>query len=234
MPPPKLSRQLSSVGGVSRVRRIEPPGVRSTAPTIVLGIDPSLTAIGLAALTISGELADLRTFKPTGTGVRRLDQIRSGVTKWVTQLMVIQECPVIHIAMEGYSFGSKMGQGSHSHSLGEAGGTIKLVLFDVLQGIVVYPSVPVPTQVKKFASGSGTIPKDQVSKHVYKKWGVDARDNNQADAYVLARIALALATGTAEFQYERDVVTSMRNSKGGTSIHAEAPNELRYEAALRL
>jgi Holliday junction resolvasome RuvABC endonuclease subunit len=134
--------------------------------------------------------------------------------------------------MEGYSFGSKMAGGSQSHSLGEAGGTIKLALFDGLLStgwpIVAYPSLPVPSQVKKFAAGSGTVPKDQVSKHVFKKWDVDAADNNQADAYVLARIALALVTGET-LTYEKAVIDAMRKSG---SVHAEAPPELQYESRL--
>jgi Holliday junction resolvasome RuvABC endonuclease subunit len=118
---------------------------------------------------------------------------------------------------------------SRPHSLGEAGGTMKLTLRDTVMGIVGYPSIPTPQQIKKFCSGSGVVPKDQVSKYVYKKWGVDAMDNNQADAYSAARIAMALALGITELQYEADVIAAMKKA---ASVHQEAPDTLRYEAAL--
>lgn len=52
--------------------------------------------------------------------------------------------------------------------------------------------IPAPSQVKKFVSGKGTCPKDQVTKEVYKRWGVDTKDDNQADACCMAYFAEAL------------------------------------------
>lgn len=137
---------------------------------------------------------------------------------------------IVHVAMEGYGFNAMKGQGSHAHSLGEAGGVIKLVLHDFFLGALPgYPSIPVPQQIKKFASGKGNSPKDQVSKEVFRKWGVDAKDNNQADAYVLARIALALVDGGGLLSYEQEVIDAMKKA---ASVHAEAPGTLQYEARL--
>jgi Holliday junction resolvasome RuvABC endonuclease subunit len=49
-----------------------------------------------------------------------------------------------------------------------------------------------PNQLKKFVTGKGNGPKDQISMHLYKNWGIEAADNNQADAAGLAKIAQAV------------------------------------------
>lgn len=78
--------------------------------------------------------------------------------------------------------GSRAGQ---AFSIGELGGVIKLMLH---MNKIPYTDVP-PTVLKKFVTGKGTAMKDDIMLHVYKKWGWTAPDNNQADAYGLARMA---------------------------------------------
>ena len=43
-----------------------------------------------------------------------------------------------------------------------------------------------PTQVKKFETGSGVAPKDNMLKSVFKKHGFDTTSNNVADACAIA------------------------------------------------
>jgi Holliday junction resolvasome RuvABC endonuclease subunit len=48
-------------------------------------------------------------------------------------------------------------------------------------------------QLKKFACGRGQgIQKGIIIREAYKKWGIDAKDDNQADAAVLAYMAEGL------------------------------------------
>ena len=47
-----------------------------------------------------------------------------------------------------------------------------------------------PTTLKKFVTGTGRAKKDLMLLKVYKKWGVEFSDDNLADAYGLARMAL--------------------------------------------
>jgi len=47
-----------------------------------------------------------------------------------------------------------------------------------------------PGTLKKFAAGDGRAKKDLMLLNVYKKWGVEFDDDNLADAYSLARMAL--------------------------------------------
>ena len=46
-----------------------------------------------------------------------------------------------------------------------------------------------PGTLKKFVTGKGTGKKELMLKEVYKKWGEDFDDNNECDAYCLARMA---------------------------------------------
>lgn len=48
------------------------------------------------------------------------------------------------------------------------------------------------SQLKKFILGKGSGDKSQVLKEVFKRYKVDAADDNQADACVLAHIAEAV------------------------------------------
>jgi crossover junction endodeoxyribonuclease RuvC len=49
-----------------------------------------------------------------------------------------------------------------------------------------------PSQLKKFCTGKGTGPKSIILREVFRRWGVDAADDNQADACVLAYLAEAI------------------------------------------
>jgi Holliday junction resolvasome RuvABC endonuclease subunit len=68
--------------------------------------------------------------------------------------------------------------------------------------------IPAPSQLKKFVSGNGNCPKDMICKEVYKRWNIDTKDDDQADAVVGAHLAEALArklrgediSGYAKFQ----------------------------------
>ena len=47
-----------------------------------------------------------------------------------------------------------------------------------------------PGTLKKFVTGKGQCKKDLILLKVYKKWGEEFDDNNLADAYSLARMAI--------------------------------------------
>lgn len=89
----------------------------------------------------------------------------------------------LDIGVEGYSM---HGKGDLTIAP-ELGGIVRLELL----GFGRIHEIP-PAALKKFATGKGNAPKDSVMLNVYKRWGVDFGDNNLADAYVLARIALHL------------------------------------------
>lgn len=142
--------------------------------------------------------------KPKTKGARRLWELRDGLVEWVSKLQA--EAPVKHIVMEGYGFSSQKGV-----VLGELGGMVKLALLDHfgVEEQIAYPSIPTSQQLKMFCGLAGNAQKNLMLKAVYKKWGKDFADDNEADAYALAKIACSLTLG-ARFEYEKTVLAKIK------------------------
>lgn len=75
-------------------------------------------------------------------------------------------------------------------------------------------SVPVieipPTTLKKFI---GANKKDEVMMKVYKRWGFEAKTNDQADAYVLARIGVNLIGAAAMSKEDKATLSKLKNDE---------------------
>jgi crossover junction endodeoxyribonuclease RuvC len=70
------------------------------------------------------------------------------------------------------------------------------------------------TQLKKYATGKGKGPKGIVIREIYKKWGIDADDDNQADACVLAHIAEALYRNPGDLhKYQQDTLDKIQDER---------------------
>ena len=68
-----------------------------------------------------------------------------------------------------------------------------------------------PSQVKQFATGKGNANKEVVLQQVYKRWGVEFNDNNQADAYVLAQIGRAYLSEMDNLtDFQQKVIRALR------------------------
>ena len=155
----------------------------------VIGIDQSLTGTGVAEIDHDGKL------------IRR-ELLKIGKSKSVERLKLICDQIVVFcqqvngrfvVAREGYSFGSR---GRATFSLGELGGCIDLTLFTAsLTGMVSYYVIP-PTVVKKFCFGSGSVKKDSAYLlSVYNKFRIEFPDDNQADAFMIAKTVLGMLRG---------------------------------------
>lgn len=177
---------------------------------IVVGIDPSLTGTGIIVLR-NGELGKALTTKnepKLGTieRVRRIyEQINNVIENLATYSSAayfaanclespplspkkIQWEPPSLIVIEGFSYGSK---GRGVFDIAYLGWRIR----EELERYRTEDDIPwlevSPSQVKQFATGKGNANKEIVLQQVYKRWGVEFNDNNQADAYVLAQIGRA-------------------------------------------
>ena len=180
---------------------------------IVVGIDPSLTGTGIIVLR-NGELGKALTTKnepKLGTieRVRRIyEQINNVienlstcyVNAYIGDKRMIRWEPPSLIVIEGFSYGSK---GRGVFDIAYLGWRIR----EELERYRTEDDIPwlevSPSQVKQFATGKGNANKEIVLQQVYKRWGVEFNDNNQADAYVLAQIGRAYlgeADGLTDFQ----------------------------------
>jgi len=226
-PPPALEKLSGAAEG--RVQTVD-LGLFNDRRSVVVGIDQSLVHFGLVAYSPEDGTAFAWLYEPASFGVRRLMYIRHFVTTRLVEIAGRVSRP-LHVAMEGYSYGSHAGR----EVLGECGAAVKMGVVQAL-GIanqVAYPSIVTPQQVKKFATSNGNAKKNQMLLAIYKKWGVTFSDDNLADAYALARIAGALATGETQFDYEQDVIRRIaRNTEwelqskkpSRSSVKAKSPS----------
>lgn len=150
-----------------------------------MGIDPSSTATGIVLLK-EQEVSPLLVLE---TEVKPKDL--SGMTR--NQFIVTRVMEIVHefnpdkIVIEGYSLNLK--NRSSVVPLVELGGLLRFMLF--LDGLSWFD--PRASELKQFATGKGTSPKEVVMMHVFKRWGFEAKTNNTADAFVLAAMGLAQA-----------------------------------------
>lgn len=165
------------------------------------GFDLSLTASGIIIMDSNCTVVCREIIKPKVEGAERLDFIQNRIRT------LLSPFEIYHVCIEGYAYGTTHGR----EKLGELGGVIRLLLYRLA---IAYSEIQ-PTAVKKFATGSGggaKGSKDQVTMHVFKNWGFEALDNNEADAYVLCRIALALHNNCGTIKaFQRDTIEAIKN-----------------------
>jgi crossover junction endodeoxyribonuclease RuvC len=170
---------------------------------IVVGLDMSLVATGVCIKRdASVELHTIKT-KPKDFP-NDLERLRHIVDE--TLALIPADGPDL-ICVEDFFTPSK------PHQIGSA---IKLIGLGMILRDEMYQRkfpfiIVAPTQLKKFVSGHGRFPKDQITKEIFKKWKIDASDNNQADACglgYLADVIYRLKTGADVSdcrKYELDV-----------------------------
>lgn len=170
----------------------------------VIGIDQSYTGFGFS---VDGE-AKKRNFPPGkyDSDVARLVGIREWFRIWLT---LQHNRGVDLLVMEGYASNAKFGR----EMAGELGGAVKMVTYDILGAP---PLVVPPPTLKKFVTGSGAGKKNTMLLHVFKKWGEEFSDDNQADAYSLEKFGLAYLDVTdgnseAHHKYELEAIEAVRH-----------------------
>jgi len=165
------------------------------------GFDLSLTASGIVVLDSKGNVKERTVIKVKTRAEERLDDILREIRSIISTYHIKLVC------IEGYATGA-MGKTFH---IGELGGVVRHFLYKMK---IPYID-PKPTQVKKYATGKGGGEggsKDQVTLHVFKNWNFEATDNNEADAYVLARIALGLTGHDKNLKkYQQEVIDQIHN-----------------------
>jgi crossover junction endodeoxyribonuclease RuvC len=66
-----------------------------------------------------------------------------------------------------------------------------------------------PTTLKKFATGKGNCPKDNIMMEIYKRWHVTITNNNLADGYILAKIGQCLLGKTDKLTVPQSEVITL-------------------------
>lgn len=167
----------------------------------IIGVDLSLTATGMCA---SGGPSTISP--PKGmTGMERLNWLQAVIRGCI---LSPEETEEEHrqtlVVFEGLSYGS------NDPSAQERAGLAYLLRHALYTRGVPYLLVP-PTTLKKFVTGKGNAEKSLMLLEVYKRFGVSAANDNEADAVGLYYIGMAYA-GQREptTDAQREVLATLR------------------------
>jgi crossover junction endodeoxyribonuclease RuvC len=181
--------------------------------SLIIGIDPSLTSTGIVVLRGNKvELAVTTKNKPALGTIERVRLIYERIVDIQENLSDGEkwQAPDL-IVIEGFSYGSK---GRSVFDIAYLGWRIREELEWLKeQDNIPWLEVP-PSQLKKFATGQGNANKEIILQQVYKRWGVEFSDNNQADAYVLAQIGRAYLGGMDDLAaFQLEVIANLKGEK---------------------
>lgn len=153
-----------------------------------LGIDLASGKTGLVLLADNGTPKPELLFEQVLSFplLKGIENQRAVITR-IMELVHEKLVPGDRIVIEGYSLNMK--NAASVVPLVEIGGLLRFMLnTDGLKWLD-----PRASEVKKFVSGKGTTPKNMMVAHVLQRWGHMPKDDNTADAFVLACMGLAHA-----------------------------------------
>lgn len=170
----------------------------------IIGVDLSLTATGMCG---SGGADTISA--PNGmTGMERLNWLFTVILACILSPEATEEQHrQTLVVFEGLSYGS------NDPSAQERAGLAYLLRHALYRQGVLYLLVP-PTTLKKFVTGKGNAEKSLMLLEVYKRFGVSAANDNEADAVGLYYIGLAMSgqwEPTTDAQ--REVLATLRGEK---------------------
>jgi Holliday junction resolvasome RuvABC endonuclease subunit len=160
-----------------------------TAPDpVFLGIDPSLTGFCAQLRWGSSAFETFHIYTKPGSFPSfeaRLDHIMRELRGVLASVKVTAYGAPLLAAVEGVSYGSK--NGAKAVEMHAVHAVTRWLLW---RSGVPWLDVP-PTTLKKFVTGSGVSEKNLMILKVFKRWGFEAKDDNEADACGLAEFARA-------------------------------------------
>lgn len=164
-----------------------------------LGVDQSLSATGLCLVGVDGNVVQLATVDPGNlVGGKRLVVVKNALVKMCRSV----DWKVAGAAMEGYSIGSI----NRPFDLGEVGGIIKMVLAENdIPHVIVAPAI-----LKMFATGTPGATKERMEEAA-KALGAAPDNDNEADAFFLARTARAYHSQVEMTRREMDAIHALKN-----------------------
>lgn len=132
----------------------------------VIGIDPSITATGIA--DVDGQLTVVGGDHELGDNRLRIihDAITAVVEQGAPTLAVVEDLP------------------THAHGAGITGMVQGVIRYALLCQGVPYVTV-VAASLKKYATGNGGANKSDMRMALYRRAGIDERNDNKVDAWWL-------------------------------------------------
>lgn len=163
---------------------------------VVLGFDPGLASLGYSVFDDSINMDMTDVFCPKTKGIKRLYSLRQKA-----KAIILHYAPDYGF-IEDYAF--KMGPGARGQDMGEIGGILRLLFYDL--GIR-YLTIT-PQHIKKYVTGSGIAKKEVMIEFCEKKFGRCFKNHNACDAYCIARFGHEYVTmGETPFMRKYDLHT---------------------------
>lgn len=163
----------------------------------ILALDLSLTGTGYCLTHPKLEWGTLRPPKKLD-GMARLD--------WIYQQIGELARTADLVVMEGLAFGANF-----------PGAAERIMLTGLVRHWLWKHETPLvlvaPSSSKKFLTGSGRADKNLILREVFKRYGADCADDNQADAVNMTHVGMALAgTWQPTTDAQRQVLKTLRKS----------------------
>lgn len=170
-----------------------------------VGIDPSLTQPGLAHAIPDGKPP--RGFSCSTWTLTLVDEADMDRRLAIAVRRVVDEVPLCNlVAIEGLSLASNQGSSQERAALHYM---LRAKLVTREQRFIIVP----PTTLKKFICATGAAKKELMLKEMFRRYGVDTDDNNQADAAALAIFGLAHDGHIPMTQIQADQMRSFKLPK---------------------
>jgi Holliday junction resolvasome RuvABC endonuclease subunit len=157
------------------------PAATGDGPNVV-GLDLSLTGTGVAS--VDGTRLVRSTGHKGDTLVQRAHRL-AGLHAEITSALTGS---IDLVAIEAPSTGHARGSSGSVH---DRSGLWWLVVTDLVDWGVPVVEVP-PATLKKYVTGKGNAQKPDVRMEIFKRYGIDLRDDNEADAFALRALGLDL------------------------------------------
>jgi len=191
----------------------------------VMGIDPSLSntaiavnRVGWKKILFFNSPETIRDLKLKRSAIHRISLTRDYLVE------KIKKFPSFLTVIEGYSYGSMQAR----ELMGEVGGMIRLNGFFDNPKEVGPVIVVVPSQLKKYILGSaqtagGKKTKQLIILNVFKTFGIEAQNDNEADAIVLVKIGMDLVRfaelyGDKTFDGDKEIRDFINNGWQGSEF----------------
>lgn len=178
--------------------------------SLVVGIDPSLVGTAVCALNYDTEqIVYIETFVEAKkyVGIDRLCWLFNKLNATIKDLMA--KDTIKEFFIEGFAF---MAQGRAVFDVAQLGGIFRLQLAGRWGG---YYEIP-PTSLKMFVCTKGNAKKEVMLEQTFRKWNLGSdtlKDNNQVDAYGLAKFGIAYLKSLAGKEYAQYEMKAIKGIK---------------------
>ncbi|MHA1814484.1 MAG: crossover junction endodeoxyribonuclease RuvC [Candidatus Heimdallarchaeaceae archaeon] len=158
---------------------VEEPQCKERRDPMFVGIDPSFNGFGIIVLDKDANIVEQKLIASnTKDEIEDRLMYLEAEYGFIPNIMCLQS-----VYLEGPAF---LANGKFALQMGALHFMIRLMLKKRGVGFKVIA----PGTLKKFVTGKGNAKKDLMLLNVYKKWGVEFDNDNLADAYGMARMAL--------------------------------------------